>query len=347
MKRMCLLLSVLLFSVTGCTVYREFPIEIYKPGEIPIEPGNRNVALVYRNFNYPGDTLQNYYKSDYQLKKAFNSPNLSDSALVGTCLQELSENLKNNHAFNRVEILPITIFKKHEGEKLPPLNISIIKNITEATETDLLISLETYSSFYTEYSGNYDVAQSNEVITAAVWAVYDPKNEKLVERKAMIDTIYWNRFDEQGNIRKDLRLPPRETALTIAAQLAGENYAKRFYASWQTVSRMYSVPPLPDFSVAAGYIQDGQWDNAIALWERYAAGKNGKLAISARYNLALGYEMKDDFETASNWAAAAQQLALKYRSREDLKMIMLYQKILEQRKKEIQQIQQHSDEKPD
>ena len=347
MNRLILIFSVLLFSFSGCTVYREFPIDIFKPGEIPIRPEIKNVALVYRNFKYPGDTLQHYYKSDYQLKKASASPNLTDSMLVNICLQELSENLNGNHAFNRVEILPLTLFKNHTGEKLPPLNISIIKDITEATGTDLLISLETFSSFYSEHTGNYDVAKSNEVITAAVWAVYDPENEKIIERKAMIDTIYWNSYDEQGNIRKDLRLPPRETSLTIAARLAGENYAKRFYASWQTVSRMYSVPPLPDFSMAASYIQDGQWDNAIALWERYAAGKNGKLAISARYNLALGYEMKDDFETASNWAAAAQQLALKYRSREDLKMIMLYQKILEQRKKEIQLIQQYSDEKPD
>jgi len=347
MNRLLLLFIVLLFSVTGCTVYREFPIEVYQPGEILVRPDAKNVVLVYRNFKYSNDTLQNYFKSDFQLRKVRNKSANMDSILVTSCLNELSENFKNSNTFNRVEILPNTIFKKHTGEKLPPLNFDLIKQLTEATNTDLLISLETYSSFYSEHSGNYDVQKSNEVVTAAVWAIYDPLGEKLIERKAMIDTIYWNGYDSNGNYQKGFRLPPRETALKIAAQMTGENYAKRFSASWQTVNRTYSVPPLPDFSEAANYIGEGEWDKAISLWEKYAADKNGKLAISARYNLALGYEMKDDFETASKWAAAAQKLAVDYRSKEDIKMIMTYQKILEQRKKEIRQLNQNTHEKPD
>ncbi len=340
MNRSILILWLILVTISGCTVYREYPIDVYKPGEISVSPELVNAAVVYRNFKYSVDTLQNYYKDDYRLKKIRTSTEETDSIQVVTCLNELARNLKEKNSFNRVEILPYNVFKRHTGDKLPPLNFDIIKKLSETTQSDILISLETYSSFYSEYSANYDVAESNEVITAVVWAVYDAVNEKLIERKAMIDTIFWNGYDENGNYHKDYRFPPREDAIKIAARMAGENYAKRFYASWQTVNRMYSVPPLPDFSEAAHWVEEGKWDNAIKLWEKYAADKNGKLAINARYNLALGYEMKDDLETASKWAVAALNLAMTYRSKEDLKMIMLYQKILEQRKKDLKRLTQ-------
>jgi len=330
-----ILLTVVIALFASCTVYKEYPIDIYKPGEIPIPPDAKSVVLVYRNFKYPGDTLQQYYKDDYRLRKARTNPEKLDSVLVTACLNELAKNLKTKNAFEDIKIMPYNAFKRHSGNKLPVLNFELVKQITETTHTDLLISLETFSYFFSEYPETYEKPKSNEVITANVWAVFDPEREKLVERKALIDTIFWNGYDENGNYNKNYRLPPRETALRIASQLSGENYAKGFFASWQTVNRMYSVPPLPDFEQASYYVSEGEWDKAVPLWEKYASDKNGKLAISARYNLALACEMKDDIEMASRWADAAQKLAVEYRNKEDLKMILLYQKILNQRKKDI------------
>ena len=100
---------------------------------------------------------------------------------------------------------------------------------------------------------------------------------------------------------KDYKAPPRLTALRIAAQMAGENYAKRFSASWKTVNRIYSIPPLPAFSQAAAYFEEGKWDQAIDLWKSYADERNGKMAINARYNIALAYEIKDNLDLASRW----------------------------------------------
>ncbi len=217
----------------------------------------------------------------------------------------------------------------------------MVRKISSTADADLLISLETYSCFYSEYSKTEQIpSPSNEVITAAAWAVYDPANNKMIERKTMIDTVFWNSYDDQGNYKRNTKLPPRITALKIASQMAGENYAKRFFASWQTVNRMYSIPPLPDFAAADEYVQKGEWDNAILLWRRYADDDNGKMAINARYNLALAYEMKDDLDTAEKWLIAAQQLATSYRSKEDLRMIILYRKLIEKRKKDIARLNQ-------
>ncbi|MEN8116869.1 MAG: DUF6340 family protein [Bacteroidota bacterium] len=333
------LLFFLLILAASCTVYKDYPIEVYKPGAIAVPPDAENVAIVYRNFKYKSDSLQHFYKDDYRLKRARKDPKNLDSILVSLCTNELATNLKEKNTFNQIHIFP-EVFKKHTGSKLPALNFSLVNKLTESTNTDLLISLETFSYFYSEYSSTQESPKSNEVITAAVWAVYNPDTEKLIERKTMIDTIFWNGYDEQGNYQRKTKLPPRLTALKIASQLAGENYSKRFFATWQTVNRMYSIPPLPDFSAADEYVQKGDWDNAIMLWKRYADDKNGKMAINARYNIALAYEMKDDIETAQKWLVAARQIAMDYKSREDLKMILQYQKILNQRQKEIERLNQ-------
>ncbi len=334
MKRFTFWFITLLISISSCTVYKEYPIDVYKPGVIDVPPEVENIALIYRNFKYTNDTLQHYFKDGHQLKKANGDPENLDSVLVNFCLKELASNLIDKKVCKRVNIFP-EVFNLHYGPKLPSLSFGLIDKLTAESETDLVISLETFSYFYSEYQTDMNVPKSKEVVTASVWAVYDPEAKKTIERKTLIDTLYWNPYDEKGNYVKNSNLPPRLAALKIASQMAGENYSKRFTASWVQVKRMYSIPPLPDFDAAEKYLIKGEWDNAILLWKRYAADKNGKMAINARYNLALAYEMKDDLESAIQWLAAARQIAADYRSREDLRRIDTYQKVLQQRRKEI------------
>ncbi|NQU51631.1 MAG: hypothetical protein HQ522_03735 [Bacteroidetes bacterium] len=340
MNRYTILIFIFSLLISSCTVYKEYPIDIYKPGEIVVPAKVENVALVYRNFKFPGDSLQHYYKDNGRLRKAKNDHKSLDSLLANYCLKELASNLKSQNTFKRIHIFP-GAFKPHSGKKLPSLKFNLIKKLTASSETDLLISLETFSYFFSEYAEQYEVPKSREVITAAVWAIYDPAGEKIIERKTMIDTVYWNSYDEEGKYLKKTKLPPRPSALKIASQLSGENYSKRFFASWQKVNRMYSVPPLPDFSQASAFVDEGKWDSAIEIWKRYAPDKNGKMAINARYNLALAYEMKDDILTAWKWLSAAQELALEYKSKEDIKMILQYKKILATRKRDIDRLNQN------
>lgn len=341
MNRHFRLLIFLLAGLASCTVYKEYPIDVYKPGEVAVPPSANNVALFYRNFKYPADTMQHYYKNDYRLVKAKNDPEDLDSIMVFTCLNELASEYKTSNTFSEVRIFPYSSFDRHTAEKLPELPPELIRRLASSSGSDVLISLETFSYFFSTYPGDNSTPKSNEVITAAVWGIYDAEMKKLMERKTIIDTVFWNGYDSQGNYQKGYRPPPRLKALEIASRLVGENYAKRFRASWKTVNRMYSVPPLPDFSDAAYYFEEGKWDQAIALWKKYVGENNGKLAINARYNLALAYEMKDKIAMADKWLTAARDLATSYRSKEDLRMIISYQKALDVRKKQIQQLNQY------
>lgn len=334
----------LFLILASCTVYKEYPIEVYNPGDANVPPSAKKAALVYRNFKYPQDTLQHYYKNDFQLRKAKNDPENLDSLLASITLNELATELKSNYVFDDVYVFPATIFERHTAEHLTHLPPDLIQNVSQATDAGVLVVLETFSSFFSAYPQTFDTPSSGEVITVAVWGIYDAMTKESIERKTMIDTVFWNGYDDEGNYRKGYQPPPRLTALEMASSLAGENYAKRFYATWQTVNRMYSVPPLPDFSDAAFYFEEGKWDNAIALWQRYADDSNGKMAINARYNLALAYELKDDLETAQKWLNAALHLASQFRSKQDLQMILTYKKVLDDRQKRIRQFNNRQNE---
>jgi hypothetical protein len=50
--------------------------------------------------------------------------------------------------------------------------------------------------------------------------------------------------------------------------------------------------------------------------------------------------MKDDMDLGQRWLSAAFQIAGDYKSKEDLKMILNYQKILSKRQKDIARLNQ-------
>jgi tetratricopeptide (TPR) repeat protein len=328
-----LLLPVLLLA--SCTVYRDYPIEVYRPGEVTVPDEIENVTLVYRNFKYTGDTLQHFYKDNYRLLKASNDPENLDSILVSACIGRLAGSLERNKTFESIKILPYNTFEPHTSGEIPEMSPALIQKIGNLSSSGWIISLETLSWFFSAYPEDYEYPETNEVITVAVWSVYDVARSRLIDRINIIDTVIWNGYDNEGNYNSTFRLPSRIDALKTACAKAGDKYAKRFYGSWETVNRIYSVPPLPDFSDAAFYFEEGKVDMAIDIWIKYTPEKNGKLAINAMYNLALAYEMKDEIPVAQNWLTKALELAESYRSRNDIIMIRDYLQLLKRRQAEL------------
>lgn len=331
----CILLLVVACS---CTVYKDYPIEVFQPGVVKFKPEAPKVAIVYRNFKYEGDSLQHYYKYDHRLKPAKNDPKNLDSLLSTMCINNLATQLKKNNAVEEIRIFP-NAFKPQKGKRLARMNADLVKKLTAASQSNFLLSLETFTYFYSEYSTTETLpTKSSEVITAAVWALYNAKTAKLVEHKTMIDTIFWNKYDDKGNYQREAKLPPRMTALKTAAQLAGENYAKRYYPSWQSVDRIYAVPSGSDFEAAEQLLKKEKWDEAIAIWKKYAADDYGRKAILARYNLAFAYEVKDQVPMARKWLVSARQLATKLGNKEALRIILKYESVLAKRTEQISEL---------
>lgn len=323
-------------ALGSCTIYRNVPIEILQPKEITIPEGT-NVALLYRNFKFENDTLQNYFREDFEIKKDLGNVKVNiDSIVISNTLQTLAFNLENEHVGNNIQILPLNTLPLITAEKLAPLPREVILNLGSASGSQKIIVLETLTFMYSHYSSQTSVGESAEVIMAGIWAVYDALTGAVIKHESLVDTLYWNRINEDG---KRILIPPRITALELAAEVYAGNFAKKFTTSWETVERLLIIPPVQEFTLAAEYALENKWVDALELWQRYASERYGRLSVSARFNLALAYEMLNDIDNALVWIDKALDQTRIYRNKEELRLVQNYQRILNQRKKEIDQLQ--------
>ncbi len=142
MKSNRLLLLTFLTGIASCTLYKEYPIDIYKPGEVTLPEELADVSLISRNFRYTKDTLHDYYLSDGRWIKDKKNARLNiDSLVVSETLESLATELRKSERFDRVVVWPYETIKSHRGDKLAPYTWKGVKDLTTPTETDYLIYL--------------------------------------------------------------------------------------------------------------------------------------------------------------------------------------------------------------
>lgn len=322
---LCLIFLAFLFS--SCTVYRDLPIEVLKPGAFSL-PTDSRISLSYRNFNYNNDTLENYLKKDGVpvFDNGHGEENI-DSLISMKSLGYLSQFLQDHKVVSDIHIHGYNYLPATSGEHLAPLNPEIIRNVAHNSETDFVISLETLSYLYSTYSPG-TASQSCDVVVAGIWSIYNGKSGKIISHVPAVDTLYWNRFDDMGNRQQ---IPPRLVALEMAAEEYTDTFGRKFITDWITTKRIVIIPPVEEFRQATEAAFNHDWDIAEGLWLRYSHERFGRLAFSARFNLALKSELSDDLDAAMKWMDDAEVIALRYKTRTDLDLVKYYRSILQER----------------
>ncbi len=332
---------LLLYTLNACTVYREVPIEVLRPREISVDQGS-DVVLLYRNFKYENDTLQNYYRDDYDLRKDIKNDGLNIDSLVSIkALITLASELEDKDVVNNTTVMPVNALPRITGQKLAPLPKELVQSIGSRTGSQKLISLETLTYFFSRFSDKSDAGESVEVILAGIWALYDVSSGAIEKHEAMVDTLFWQRRNEDG---ERIQLPPRVTSLELATEVYAGNFAKKFTTSWEIVQRLLIIPPVQEFSLAAEYAAENKWEEALELWQRFTPERYGRLSVSARYNAALSYEMLNETDQAVQWIDQALLQARIYRNKDELRLVQNYKEILTKRSKEIRNLIQLNNE---
>jgi hypothetical protein len=334
-KNRFLIPVICLLILSSCTVYRNIPIEILRTREVKLPSSVGRIAFVYRNFKYNNDTLQNYFlKNELLVKDLGNQGKNVDSIIVTTCLHSAANALVQNGICHDPVIYPLDIFPRQTGEGIHPLPSDLIKKLALPAQAEIIILLETFSYFFSQ-NGTQMGTEFQEAKMAGIWTMYSAASGAVTDRKTMTDTVYWNKYDENGNVKKET-LPPRLPALQQAGEVFGENYARRFYPDWTKVDRLMIIPPLEDFRLAAEYTDKKEWDKADSIWSKYTDRRFGRLAISALYNLSLAKEINDNLNEALNQISKASDLAKSYPNSNEHKLTESYREILIQRIRDIE-----------
>ena len=119
------------------------------------------------------------------------------------------------------------------------------------------------------------------------------------------DTLNWYAY---GDTPKGARLeiPPFEVCLEDALSELSARVSERFVPHVESVERYLFVTAHPAMQDALKFWQRQQYNEASYLWEYvYEKANNKGRRASAAANLALFYELRDDYETALRFAQSA------------------------------------------
>lgn len=338
-RKSTLLWFVLLFSMSSCISYEKISIEVYKPSQLSLPSGIKNVALVSRNLKYATDTLQNYHVSNNRLVRDRIRFNV-DSLAKKTCLDSLAAKLAVQNRFDRIQVLPVSLWPEIRVKEIRPAKSFWYKNVSKKSGADALILLDMFSCFYS-IDDRFDNPQVN-VITSNIWSVYDARANEIIDRYTQIDTLYWNGFDEAENFRK-IKLPNKKDAIRLAAGVIGQNYAKHIIPDWKLVYRDIMTCGNPEFQKALKLAQAGNWDDASAIWQKFSEEKNKRNQIIGFYNLAMANEMDGNTDKALGFCALAAKASTGIFRSPANEAVRKYAIILYSRKSEIEKLNKQNE----
>ncbi len=306
------LIALLSFS---CLTTKPLYIEIPRPSKKELPKNIQSLLIISRvaDENYSdleADSLQKiFYNQQFNLDTVIN-----DIQCVDTTLKALGELLFESGRYDFV--IPENRFLAFEKNAFitGEMPWDQVKTLCGTFKTDAILSLDYLKTQVTTsykkenyysivYSRFYPVSQATMKISYdALFRVYDPVQEKIVLREILRDTITWEDedtsagtlFERFSQVKNGLA----ETGIAIALDLSGEIGSK-----WYTDKRNYFANGNEDMKSAGLLINAGRWDTAIALWKDIAEkAKKKSLKSKAEFNIALGYEMIGDLDSAIGWA---------------------------------------------
>jgi len=331
-----LLWFVFLLILSSCVSYEKFSIEVYKPSEVRLTPDVKKVVIISRNLKYEHDTLQHYQVKNHRLIKdkiRFNS----DSLAIKTCLDSLSGKLLEQSKFVKIEILPTNTFPVTRVKEIRPAKNEWYKVISEKTGADVLILLDMFSCFYGQDDVNSTAVVN--VVTSNIWSVYSVIDQKIINRFTQVDTLYWDGMDENGQYKK-IRIPDKKNAISLAAGVIGENYAKHILPDWTKVDRNFMQSSDTELQKAVKLAGNGKWEEAVAIWKVYSERKSKRNKVIALYNLALASEMNGDVDRAVELTDQAAKVSSGLFMSSENEAVRKYSAVLYQRKNEINKLNQ-------
>ena len=184
-----------------------------------------------------------------------------------------------------------------------PIKSDIIDSICGEYGADGLIALELFDS------DSYYSSNSAEVRTQ--WRVYYPNERKIIDEFIVYSGANDHSFSSF--------VPAAYSSISKAGAYGAQLYFNRIVPSFTREVRYYYTKGSYEMKAAKKSARKGDWDQAIYYWEVETESQtNEKIRGKAAYNLALAYEIKDDFDKALEWidvsVAAGNMKAISYKA---------------------------------
>lgn len=306
-----LLLSGMLF-LSSCQSVEQLSIDYMLPAEVSFPPTLKRVAIVNNMPEVPDNKLivseEAEKKEENEIARLTNYYN-GDARLT---TEALAEALANENYFEEVVICDSALRSKDITPRESTLSREEASKLIQDLDVDFLIALENIQmrstrkiSYLRDWGAFYGTVDVKVYPTVKI---YLPNRKGPMVTINNNDSIFW---EEMGNGEASVRarLISENNLIKQASEFAGTVPVKRLLPHWKTANRYLFQGGSVNMRDAAVYAKEGNWAEAVQLWKKNFEAKKGKQKMYSAYNIAMGYEMQDSIDTATEWALKAQQIA--------------------------------------
>lgn len=332
------IICISLYLLASCTSVNTLLIDIEKPPAIMLPKTVENITIVNNSGKQPTDSGHKELFLNRDLGTTISVKNDSTDIIL---MQTLFDGLSDSGKFEGVYLFENpTRNDDHYTEDIA-LPKEKIKSIADETNADIILSinkfyLETISNSIPAYDYNIDSYNTLDLGMNLDFRYYSKIGEPISPNIEIQDTISWIEGVNYGVIISD-PIPNREDALKVGSEMLAKSISSQMMVGKESVSRLY----YGDVKVANKFVEKNDWLEAINSWKT-AFNKETKNKKKARIasNIALGYELSDDIDSAIPWIDASITL---FSSSQDtridnkyLESAKLYREELLQRKQDFE-----------
>ncbi len=334
-----LFLVVYIFVFSSCTSTYNFSIETQQPAKFTFPRGISSITVVT---NTAEPAIKNFGTHCYEKGKEINTPiELDFDTAFSMCAMSLAQGIKSSDFFSKVSFHKTSLRKDNSSLEIKKINPKIAEQIYELTNTDAIVSVDrclfNYNQEITKLSTGYTAEPfytfvNTKTIVDMVCNIYLKNTENPVYSFSLTDTLYYNSQIDNDSLNIYYVIP--NVMVREAASYIGEKAVYYIVPSWKRESRFLFTNYESRMKEALVYAKDNKWIEASEIWNSlYGSEKNPLKKARLAYNLAISYEMRDDFDSALELAQTTKILIEinNKKNKEEIQLISKYVTILEER----------------
>ena len=302
-----LLIGTIFF--TGCAGIKTLTIQTQEPAQVTL-PANIGKLLIVDNVAAQPYDIGHSKK---KIGRSKESVSVSTDSLSFIYTEALTQFLDEEGFFDIVMVhdKPMRSDKEYWNEK--PITPEEMLELKKSTGADAIVSLDKllvasdWSDLFVQEG--YPYAKISGKISSTI-RVYMPTLEGQIPTVHFIDSLYWEGFDiSDGMAYAEFVVPHAENALKELVVYAADKMTFVLTPHWVTQERWYYTFSSSIPREAEVFASQAKWEEAIAKWDVFYNSTKKKVEkAKAASNIALGYEMMDDIETARDWVLIAEKL---------------------------------------
>lgn len=264
----------------------------------------------------------------------------SDSAYVETLknaswrvIMDAFKYMEKSKFFPDISFYKRALRKDNEWLVVVPVEEELRKDFFENENFDLLISVDRLLFNSTLESNKPEIGKMTSLLTLS--AYFPDKDKPVVHLIADSLKAYLSVDDFYSGI------PPIDSErinsemIRQSSSNLGEKLGKYFVPSWETAERIYFIKGISDLRKMDRYIHGKKWVDAKLAWTgEFEMAKKAADKAKLATNIALAYEMNDEFSVAGEWAEKAKtffQNASSKKYSKEIKYLDEYVKVLQER----------------